>query len=160
MANRNESGSTIAIAGHPIHPMLVNFPITFLNTTLVTDLVYLWTGNPFWAEVSFWAIVAGLTTGGVAALVGTLDFMLTPTIRRFMGSWSHFIAGIMVVAIAASNLVWRWENPVEAVLPWGLALTGLNVIIVMLAGWMGGKLVFDHNIGVSPPDENHPNGRQ
>lgn len=159
MAKRNESGSTMAIAGHPIHPMLVNFPITFLNTALVTDLVFLWNGNEFWAHVSFWAIVAGLVTGGVAALVGTLDFILTPTIRRFVGSWSHFIAGIMVLAIAGSNLVWRWENPVESVLPWGIALTLLNVVVVMLAGWMGGKLVFDHNIGVSPPQD-HLKGRQ
>lgn len=158
MARHEDTGSTLSLAGHPIHPMLVNFPITFLSTALVTDLVYLWRGDAFWALVSFWAILAGLAMGGLAALAGMLDFLLTPVIRRFMGSWSHFIAGIMALAIAGGNLVWRWDDPVASLWPWGLVLSLLNVAVVMLAGWLGGKLVFDHNIGVAPapPDSGDP----
>ena len=152
MARYKHPESSVAVAGHPIQPRLVNFPITFLNTALVTDLVYLWTRNPFWAEVTFWAVFAGVATGLIAALAGTLDFVLTPAIRRFMGSWSHFIAGIMAISIGGANLAWRWDDPVEVVVPWGLTLSILNVVVVGLAGWLGGKLVFDHNIGVSAPE--------
>ncbi len=153
MAKPKGTGSTIAIAGHPLHAMLVNFPITFLMTLVATDLAYLWTKQAFWAQVSYWLILAGFVTGVVAALAGTLEFLLTPKIRKFVGSWMHFISGIMAVAVVGGNLVWRWSDPVASLWPWGLAFSLLNFVVVGLAGWLGGSLVFEHGIGVSPGDE-------
>src|SRR5690606_23270732 len=108
MAKPKGTGSTISIAGHPLHPMLVNFPITFLVTLVATDLAYLWTKQAFWAQVSYWLIIAAFVTGVVAALAGTLDFLLTPKIRKFVGSWMHFISGIIAVAVVGANLGWAW----------------------------------------------------
>ncbi len=153
MAKPKGTGSTIAIAGHPLHPMLVNFPITFLVTLVATDLAYLWTKQAFWAQVSYWLIIAAFVTGVVAALAGTLDFLLTPKIRKFVGSWMQFMSGIMAGAVVGAMLVWRWGDPVASLLPWGLAFSLLNFVVVGLAGWLGGSLVFEHGIGVSPGDE-------
>jgi len=71
--------STLTIAGHPIHPMLVPFPIGFLVGTLASDLAYWGTGDPFWARGSMWLVGAGVVTGGLAAIFGLVDFL---TIER------------------------------------------------------------------------------
>ena len=62
--------STASIAGHPIHLMLVPFPIAFLVATLATDLVFWGTGDVFWARVSVWLVGAGVVMGGLAAIFG------------------------------------------------------------------------------------------
>ncbi|MFA5531354.1 MAG: DUF2231 domain-containing protein, partial [Thiohalomonadaceae bacterium] len=62
--------SRVNIAGHPVHPMLVPFPIAFLVGVLATDLLYLFTGNGYWAQSSVYLAVAGLVTGVAAAMVG------------------------------------------------------------------------------------------
>ncbi|MBX6368656.1 MAG: hypothetical protein IRZ04_11785, partial [Rhodospirillales bacterium] len=62
--------SRAAIAGHPIHPMLVPFPIAFLVGALVVDLAFASTGDPFWARAGFWLLLAGIVTGAAAAVFG------------------------------------------------------------------------------------------
>ncbi|WP_139015872.1 DUF2231 domain-containing protein [Ensifer aridi] len=52
--------ATAKVGGRPIHPMLVPFPIALLGATFLCDLVYLATGNPFWAAVSVWSLYAAI----------------------------------------------------------------------------------------------------
>ena len=70
--------STASILGHPIHPMLIPFPIAFFVTTLISDLAFQQTGNPFWATASLWLLGAGLVMAGLAAVVGLIDVLGTP----------------------------------------------------------------------------------
>jgi uncharacterized membrane protein len=51
--------SKAKIMGHPIHPILIPFPLGLLSTSVVFDVVYLLTGNGKWSEISFWMIAAG-----------------------------------------------------------------------------------------------------
>src|SRR4051812_39312269 len=67
--------SRASIMGHPIHPMIVPFPIAFLVGTLVSDIVFASNGDPFWAIMSKWLIVAALVMGAVAAVLGLTDFV-------------------------------------------------------------------------------------
>ena len=71
--------STVSIAGHPIHPMLIPFPIAFFVTTFISDLAFQQTGNPFWAMASLWLLGAGLVMAGLAAVVGLIDVLSEPT---------------------------------------------------------------------------------
>jgi uncharacterized membrane protein len=144
--------SSIAIAGHPVHPMLVSFPIAYLLAGLLTDIAFWWTGDPFWARVSVWVIGGGLAMGTLAALAGTLDFLLVKEIRRHITSWSHFLAAVMLLALAATNWWLRFPDPVAGLLPWGLFLSCITLISLLVAGWLGGKLVFEHNIGLGDVD--------
>jgi uncharacterized membrane protein len=61
------------LLGHPVHPMLVVFPLGLLSTAVVFDLVYLATDNGDFATVAFWAIAAGLVGGVAAAIFGLWD---------------------------------------------------------------------------------------
>ncbi|GAB3540602.1 DUF2231 domain-containing protein [Noviherbaspirillum agri] len=139
--------SFVAIAGHPIHPMLVNFPIAYLLGAFLSDVAFWWTGDPFWARVSVWVIGIGLLVGSVAALAGMLDFLLVREIRHHVTSWSHFLAAVTMLAITAANWWQRIPDPMLGVLPWGLFLSGVSAVALSFAGWLGGKLVFEHNIG-------------
>ncbi|MCK9487962.1 MAG: DUF2231 domain-containing protein [Xanthomonadales bacterium] len=140
--------SVMAIAKHPIHPMLVPFPIAFLSMLPLTDLAYLWLGDPFWARAGLWLNIGGLVLGVVAAIVGTLDLVLVRVARRHVSAWSHFIAAVMVLALAALGVWLRLPDPAAAVWPWGLVQSMTVAGMVVVAGWLGGSLSFHHGIGV------------
>lgn len=139
--------SSMAVGGHPVHPMLVNFPIAFLSAALPVDLAFWWTGDPFWARVALWLLGAGFAAGLLAAVFGTLDFLLVREVRRYTSSWTHFLLGVVLLGIAGTNWWSRVPDAAAAVWPWGLFLSAVTLLGVAAAGWMGGKLVFDHNVG-------------
>ena len=145
--------SVIAIAGHPVHAMLISFPVAFLMGGLASDLAYWWTGDPFWARASLWIIGAGFAMGTFASIAGTLDFLLVKEIRRHVTSWSHFIAAVMLVSLAAANWWLRVPDPEATLLPWGLFLSAVTAISISTVGWYGGKLVFHHNVGTDDEAE-------
>jgi uncharacterized membrane protein len=140
--------SVVAIAKHPIHPMLVTFPIAFLSVVVVTDLLFLWLRAPFWAELSFWLNVAGLAMGLIAGVFGTIDMMSIRVVRRHVSAWNHFIVAVMVLAMAALGVWLRLPDHVAAVWPWGLLSSSMMAVLVGVAGWLGGTLSFRHGVGV------------
>jgi uncharacterized membrane protein len=139
--------STVTVMRHPVHPMLVVFPLSFMTSTLFSDVVYIATGRAFWAEASFWLAAAGLAFGLVAAAAGMIDFFTMPAVRRRVTAWSHFLAAVMALALAAANVQFRWDDPQAAVWPTGLILAATMAAIVGVAGWLGGTLTFKHGIG-------------
>lgn len=145
--------SAFSIAGHPVHAMLVSFPVAFTLAGLASDLAFWWTADPFWARVSMWVIGASFILGSLAGLAGTMDFMLVHKMRRHVTTWNHFIAAVMLISLLAANWWYRVDDPQAAILPWGLFMSAVSAISLSVVGWFGGKLVFHHNIG-SDNDEN------
>lgn len=139
--------SSIAVAGHPIHAMLVHFPIAFVIATLGVDIFYWWNGDSFWLEVGKWSAGAAFIFGVLAAVVGTLELLAVPGIRARVASWNHAIAAMVLLAIAGCNAGLRLYWP-DMVLPSGLMLSVLASLATAFAGWHGGKLVFDHGVGL------------
>ena len=139
--------SAIAVAGHPLHAMSVHFPIALVIATLGCDLFYWWTADPFWVRVGLWSSGFAFAAGVGAGLVGTAELLLVPGIRIRVASWTHAVAAMMLVAIAGTNWGLRLADE-TAVLPHGLMLSLLASGFTVLAGWHGGKLVFDHGIGL------------
>lgn len=140
-------GSAIAVAGHPIHAMLVHFPIALVMCALGVDGLYWLTADPFWVRVGLWATGLAFGFGVVASLAGTLELLAVPGIRVRVASWNHAIAAMTLVAVAGANWGLRVNVP-DAVLPHGLLLSMLAAVLTALAGWHGGKLVFDHGVGL------------
>jgi uncharacterized membrane protein len=139
--------SAVAVAGHPLHAMSVHFPIALVFATLGCDVFFWWTGDPFWVRVGVWSSGFAFATGVAAGLVGTAELLLVPGIRSRVASWTHAIAAMMLIAIIGTNWGLRLADP-DQVLPHGLMLSVLSGIFAGLAGWHGGKLVFDHGIGL------------
>lgn len=139
--------SSIAVAGHPIHAMLVHFPIAFVVATLGVDILYWWSADPFWVQVGLWSAGAAFVFGVLASVVGTLELLAVPGIRVRVASWNHAIAAMVLVAITAANAGLRIFGTHD-ILPNGLMLSALGTMAVAFAGWHGGKLVFDHGVGL------------
>lgn len=144
--------SRIAIAGHPIHAMLNTFPIVFLLTIVASDLAWILLQDPFWARLSMWLAGAGAATGLVAGFVGAIDFFVIPEVRRISMSWSHFVAAVMLIATAFVNWLLRVSDSTALILPWGLVLSILGMVLVVIAAWLGANLVFDEKIAITELD--------
>jgi len=140
-------GSAIAVAGHPIHAMLVHFPIALVMCTLGIDGLYWLTADPFWVRVGLWSTGFAFAFGLLASVAGTAELLAVPGIRVRVASWNHAVAAMTLLAVAGANFGLRLNVP-DAVLPHGLLLSVLAAILTALAGWHGGKLVFDHGVGL------------
>lgn len=147
-AQRSQVDSRIAIAGHPIHAMLVAFPISGTFGTGFCDLAFWWTADPFWARAALWAVGAAFVMGVLAALAGLAETLLVPGVRRRAAAWSHATVAMMLLSVLGASWGLRLDNAAGAILPWGLLLSLLALVLVALAGWHGGKLVFEHQVGV------------
>jgi len=146
--------STARIGQHPIHPMLIPFPIAFLVGALVTDLTFLSTGNAFWAQASMWLIGAALVMAALAALAGLTDFLGDARIRAIPDAWQHFIGNVTAVVLALINFFLRYSQGAEtAIRPWGLVLSAMVVGILLFTGWKGWEMVYHHRVGIEPAPE-------
>lgn len=146
----NLTESRIAIAGHPIHAMLVAFPVALAYCTLGADLLYLWSGDAFWPRAAIWAVGAAFLFGALASITGTVELLLVPGIRMRAASWTHFIIAMTLLSILGLNWGYRLQAGAEAaVLPFGLLISVLTAGMTALTGWHGGKLVFEYQLGSS-----------
>ena len=140
--------STVAIAGHPFHPLLVTFPIAFLTAVLATDLGYWLTGDLFWARGSFWLIGAGILTGLIAALTGMLDFLKIDRVRQHNAGWIHMVGNVAALSLSLVNFGLRWGSRTDSVLPTGIVLSAIVATLLAVTGWYGAELVYRHKIAV------------
>jgi uncharacterized membrane protein len=152
--------STAAVGGHPIHPMLVPFPIACLVGAFVTDIFFVYGAGPGWATASKWLLGFGILTAALAATAGFADFMGDDRIRRLGVALRHMVANVTAVVIAAINLLIRVTTP-DTEVSIGVFLSGLTVLILLYSGWLGGHLVYVHRVGVHDegsqnPDRNQP----
>jgi uncharacterized membrane protein len=141
--------TTARIGRHPLHPMLVLFPIGFWISALLCDVLYWQTSEAGFAVAAVWLIGAGLIGAVAAALAGLADFLGDQDIRDIPDAWQHMIGNVLAVVLALLSFGVRLAQGAEAaVLPWGLTLSTAVVAILVFTGWKGGELVFRHGVGV------------
>ncbi|HLO19355.1 MAG TPA: DUF2231 domain-containing protein [Sphingomicrobium sp.] len=138
--------STASVGGHPIHPMLIPFPIVCFIGTLVTDIVFLSNGNVMWAIASRYLLGVGIVMAALAAVAGLTDFFGD---KRIQGSDAikHMLANVTAVVLEIVNFFLRLNSDV-AIRSTGVYLSAIVVLILVYSGWKGGDLVFRHGIGV------------
>jgi uncharacterized membrane protein len=144
--------ATIAkLGGHPIHPMLIPFPIAFFIATFVCDVGHWLTGSVFAAQLAFWALGAGILGAAAAAVAGLTDFAGNPQIRALGDAWQHMIGNVIAVVLAIISFWLRYRyGAAAAVLPWGLLLSTVVALLLLFTGWKGGTLVYHHRVGMHP----------
>ncbi|MCU0569405.1 MAG: DUF2231 domain-containing protein [Oculatellaceae cyanobacterium Prado106] len=147
--------STVAIAGHPIHPVLVTMPIGLLVTALASDIGYWLTRDPFWARASIWLIGAGVVTATAAAITGMMDFTRIDRVRKRTAGWAHMIINIAILTLSIVNWAIRWNNPAGPILSFGLILSLVVGGLLGISGWYGGELVYRHKVSVIGRSDRH-----
>jgi uncharacterized membrane protein len=140
--------SRAKLFGHPIHQMLIVFPLGLLATALLFDVVQLATGNGFWSELSYWMIAAGVVSGLVAAPFGLVDWLAIPwrTRAKRIGA-VHGGGNVLVVALYGISWLMRMGNPAAPETP-ALVMAFLGGGLAMVTGWLGGELVDRLAVGV------------
>jgi len=143
--------STVAIAGHPIHPILVTLPITMLLLLAGSDIAYYFTRDDFWARASIWLVGLGLVTAIAAAITGMSDFLRIKRVRKRTAGWAHMYINITILGLTAVNYVLRLGNPAGGILPVGIILSVIVAGLLGISGWYGGELVYRHKVSAIGP---------
>ena len=140
--------SKTTLFGHPVHQMLIVFPLGLLAMATVFDVIRLATGSSALAIASYYMIAAGVISGLVAAVFGLIDWLAIPgnTRARSVGAW-HAVGNVVVVVLFAASWFVRREDPaVPPMLAFVLALVG--TLLALVTGWLGGELVDRLGVGV------------
>lgn len=140
--------SRAKLFGHPIHQMLIVFPLGLLATSFIFDLVYLATDNTRWADISFWMMASGIVGGLLAAVFGLIDFLAIPggTRAKRIGAM-HGVGNVVVVGLFAASWLIRYDVPMVPE-PGAIVLSALGVSLALFTGWLGGELVDRLAVGV------------
>ncbi len=141
--------SAANIKGHPIHPMLIPFPIAFLTSALVVDLVGAMRDSGDWWFVGGWLALAGIGTAVVAALPGLIDYLYTvpPDSSAKKRATYHMIVNLCAVALFGVG--WLIRRPDLHQPSWFVVILELlGVGLMSMGGWMGGTLAYRNMIGV------------
>lgn len=143
------------LLGHPIHQIMIVFPLGLLATAVGFDIAYLATNNGSWAFVSYCLIAVGVVSGAIASIFGLIDWVAIPdnTRAKAVGTW-HGIGNAVVLALFGVSWYLRFnraDHPeMTAVI---LAMAGVGLALV--TGWLGGELV--DRLGIGPDRGAHPN---
>lgn len=134
--------------GHPIHPMLVAFPLGLFPVAVIFDITHGYTQNGRWADISFWLIAAGIIGGLLAAVFGFTDWLkIPPGTRAKAIGLLHGVVNVVVVGLFIVSWLLRRPNP-SAPGTLEIALGIIAVLLALFSGWLGGELVFRLNMGV------------
>lgn len=141
--------STASIAGHPIHPMLIPFPVAFFVATLVCDVAFSQNGSEAVATSTMWLLGAGIVMALLAAAVGLTDVLGDRRIFNLNDAWWHAGGNVVIVLVEALNWYLRYNGGSSAILPTGLVLSLVAVGGLLFTGWKGWEMVYRHRVGVA-----------
>lgn len=145
----------LKLLGHPVHPMLIVFPLGLLSTAVIFDVVGLFSGESRWVLMAYYLIAGGVVGGLVAAVFGTVDWVEIPrgTRAKYIGTL-HGIGNVVVVALFAASWLLRRPSP-EAPSAAALLFSFLGLALALGSAWLGGELV--NRLGVSVEEGAHLN---
>ena len=144
--------SKIKIAGHPVHPMIVVYPIAFYTATVICYLVYGANADPFWFKVAVVANGAGIVMALIAALPGFIDWLAIPAVKKAkrvgMNHMLLNVGALVLFAISFFIQYRKWDDPQpDATTSTILSVVGLSLTVA--AGFFGWNLIQKHHVGVS-----------
>jgi uncharacterized membrane protein len=150
--------SKARIAGHPIHPMLIAFPVALYVATVATLLAFVGTRDLFWYRVAMYTNIAAVVMAAIAAIPGVIDLVSLPRHSRARGTGIRHaafnvlsltlfvISAIVLYRKAGGFALTNLRTTVDVTAP--LALSILGVLSTLAAGWLGWTLVQTHHVGV------------
>lgn len=143
--------SRIKVLGHPVHPMLVMFPIALFVAATIFDIIDVAGGPGFLGELAYWNILVGLIGGVLAVIAGAVDLLAVPSgTRAKRVGVAHGATNVAVLLLFAAIWAVRMAADNRAA---GGALVAIEVVAIAGAGlgaWLGGELVDRLGVGVDP----------
>lgn len=138
--------SPVSVKSHPVHPMLVGFPIGLWVFALVCDVVHGVSGSAVWQTVATFCVAGGIVGALLAAVPGLIDYFSIDEAEMRRIANLHLAVNLGAVVIFAINLWLRFRLPVESNVPLGLSVVG--VLAIGFGGWLGGEMVYVKGMAV------------
>ncbi len=136
------------LMGHPIHQMLVVFPVGLLGMSVIFDLVYFATNEQVFEVVAYWMMVSGIAGGLLAAPFGLADWTKIPrdTRAKRVGA-VHGLGNVVVVLLFIAS-VWLREDAMAVPSTAAYVCSFLGLGLALVTAWLGGELVDQLGVGV------------
>jgi len=140
----------LRLFGHPLHLMLVHFPIALWSVSLLGNAAWFWRGVSLWAEMAFWSVAVGLVLAVPVAVTGFVDYLAIPRDKpaERIALW-HMVVMLGAAGIFAISLIVQ-GTPAVATRPRMIAVTMLSaggLVLMGFGAWLGSELVLRHGIG-------------
>ncbi len=148
--------SKASIAGHPVHPMLIPFPLALWTTSFFADILFYFIRNFNLLLISKFLLAVGIIGGLAAAVPGIIDWLALKSEEvKGIANW-HARLNVIALIIFAISLYLRTHYGAGMVgysmkIPFLLSFVG--VVLISISGWLGGSLSYDHGVGVAPQDD-------
>jgi uncharacterized membrane protein len=138
--------SPASIKKHPVHPMLVGFPIGLWVFALICDMVHAVSGSAIWQTVATFCVAGGIVGALLAAVPGLIDYFSIDDAEMRRIANLHLAVNLAAIVIFAINLWLRFRLPEESNVPLGLSVVG--VLAIGFGGWLGGEMVYVKGMAV------------
>ncbi len=145
--------SKASIGGHPVHPILIPFPIALWSTSFATDVIYYFFRHDSLALISKYMLAAGCLGALAAAVPGIIDWVsIKDSGVKRIANW-HARLNVIALIVFAISLYLRMRigaHWVDYHIRIPVLLSFLGVILIAISGWLGGELAYKHGVGVAP----------
>jgi uncharacterized membrane protein len=140
--------SRAKFVGHPIHQMVIVFPLGLLATATIFDGIGAATKNREWALAGHYMMGAGVASGLAAAVPGVIDYLAIPEKTRAKRiGLIHGLGNVVVTGLFAASWWSRRRNPRKPNAR-AIALSASGMALAAVTGWLGGELVDRLGVGV------------
>jgi uncharacterized membrane protein len=131
-----------------LSPVVLAVPTVCFVGTLLTDLAYWKTAVMMWADFSAWLVSTGVVFGFIALIVWIVDLLRGPFVRAQLPRWPYAIAYLIALVLGVVNMFMHTRDAWTSVVPWGLALSAIAAVILLVAGWMSRTVVYREEVAV------------
>ena len=139
-----------SIPGHTLHPVLVTIPIGCFIAAVTSDIISIWAGPAFWAQMSTWLLLFGLVGSLAAAFFGFIDYLSAPmtAVAKNLAGW-HMALNVAAILVLGWACAIRFQDHTAVA---GYALTGLGIVVLGISGYLGGEVAHRHLVGSDERD--------
>jgi uncharacterized membrane protein/nitrite reductase/ring-hydroxylating ferredoxin subunit len=139
--------STANFKSHPLHPIFVVFPIAFFIGTFIFDILGIITGHDMYYKVSYYMQISGIIGALIAAIPGAIDYFKTVPPKSSGKKRATQHALLNITNLALFFIAWLLKrNNINAYII--LSVEAAGIVLLFIAGWLGGTLVYRNQIGV------------
>jgi uncharacterized membrane protein len=138
--SRELSSATVAhvsLSNRPVYALLVQFPVACFIGAFVTDIAYAQTQLFLWETFSVWLLAVGCVMAGLAGLAGLFSFVSDRRVRAAHLAWPHALTSLAAALLSIVNAFVHSRDGYTAVVPTGIMLSGIVVVLMLAATWMG-----------------------
>jgi uncharacterized membrane protein len=132
--------------GHPIHPILIPYPIAFFTGSLICYIIDYFVRDSFWPQMATWLVAFGVVGALMAALFGFIDYFTIPMApATHKVATNHMIVNLLAVLVFVVAFFVLWGNNVATL---GIGLVIVGNVLLAISGYLGGEMVFRGHVGV------------